>query len=411
MDEKERYGSKQLDLSELLAGSIEKKNELDIGSLIGASGKKIEKRHERPSSTVQTSPRVYLAVVLMILASIYLLLISFFPLISNFTISFDSVNFLINLFYFMLGIGTLIGALLLLKKETSMHQMADEIFDSVIYSRLEPVLEDVAGVQVNIEDVEKKLDMMNINIQRLEKKRETAAAAHAIAPVGSEIYNYVKYFILINMTLGTFLFMLQFPFGYTPYAVTIMYIIWWFSITAEYKLWNVESVWVWVFIPTLTLPVLTIIMSGYVRDYELFGLTFLGLIVYVFAYYSWCSYMVKGILPFDLQIAVKDLAEKLKEAAEKQKIAEKSEKRQLSLQFITFNTGMAFMLFSVLLFGFALFGYAIQNSLIPNVTWESIGLPGFVWKSVYSYTLQILGFFLLLIGFGIALRARRYSAR
>ncbi len=407
MDEKERYGSKHLDLSELLGDSIEKKNELDIGSLIGASGKKIEKRHERPSSTVQTSPRVYLAVVLMILASIYLLIISFFPLVYNFTVSFDSMNFLINLFYFMLGVGTMIGALLLLKRETSMHYMADEIFDSVIYSRLEPVLEDVAGVQVNLEDVEKKIDMMNLNIQRLDKKREPAGAAQAAAP--ADIYNYVRYFILINMTLAAFLFMLQFPLGYTPYAVTLMYIIWWVFITLEYRLWNVESSWVWVFVPTLTLPVLTIIMSGYLRDYQLFGLTFLGLVVYVFAYYSWCSYMVRGILPFGLHTAMKDIAEKLKKTVEARKLAEKSEKRQLGLQLITFNTGIAFILFSILLFGIVLLAYAIQNSLISNVSWESIGLSGFVWKSTYSYVLQILGFFLLLIGFGITSKSKKRS--
>lgn len=409
MKENDRYRSKQLDISGLLGGRIEQNKEIDIGSLVGApAGKSIEKRYERlPKTAVQTSPRVYLAAVLMILASIYLLIISFFPLVYNFTVSFDSMNFLINLFYFMLGVGTMMGALLLLKRETSMHYMADEIFDSVIYSRLEPVLEDVAGVQVNLEDVEKKLDMMNLNIQRLEEKKETTTASQVAPP--ADIYNYIKYFILINMTLAAFLFMLQFPLGYTPYAVTMMYIIWWVSITLEYKLWNVESAWIWVFVPTLTLPVLTIIMSGYLRDYQLFGLTFLGLVVYVFAYYTWCSYMVKGILPFGMHTAMKDIAEKLKKTAEVRKLAEKSEKHRLSLQLITFNTGMAFILFSILLFGIVLLAYAIQNSLISNVSWESIGLSGFVWKSTYSYILQILGIFLLLIGFGITSKSKKHS--
>ena len=407
-----RYRSKRIDIGSLLnreEAYVSKK--LDLDNLLGRhrTVKAPVSRDVRKEREVRhLSPGEYIVVISMILTSLYLLVTSFFPLVYNIVTSFEPVNFLMNLFYFILGIGSLAGAFLVLKKETHLEHIADDTFDEVVYKRLEPVLRDVADVQVGLSDVHTKLEMMNLNIEKIGQARERHVAV-AAAPAQTSMY--VKYVALINITLATFLFMLQYPLEYIPYAVTVIYIIWWAVITQEFKLWNMESVWMWVFIPILILPVYTIIMNAYLRDYQMFGSLFIGLCFYVIIYYSWCSNMVRGVLPFDLHIALADFKKKLKEkpVEEKQKIPVLTPRIELKMPFkiSLYHVGISMVTGSIVLFASAWFGFAIQNGLIPNVTWEVLGLNGFAWKPLYSYALTFLGMVLLVAGYSMVLKFRR----
>jgi hypothetical protein len=166
----------------------------------------------------------------------------------------------------------------------------------------------------------------------------------------------------------------------------------------------------WVFIPILVLPVYTIVMNAYLLNYQMFGSLFLGLGAYVVLYYSWCSSTVRGVLPLDLHIALQQLKEKLKEKAEsetpktlempavKLKIPFKLNLRQLVTPLL---------IVSVVFFAIAWFGFSIQHGLIPNVTWEALGMEQFTWKSLYSYALTAAGVLFLATGLGIAFKLRR----
>lgn len=410
-----RYTSKRIDIDSLLKKEdayVTKK--LDLDNLLGwndtvrnvrtpsehVPGPKKEVRH--------ISPGEYIVVISMVLTSLYLLVTSFFPIVSNIVTSFEPVNFLMNLFYFILGIGTLAGAFLILKKETYLEHIADHTFDDVVYKRLEPVLHDVADVQVGLSDIHSKLEMMNLNIEKIGRVRESTTPSVALP---SQTSMYVKYVVLVNITLATFLFMLQYPLEYIPYAVTVIYIIWWAVITAEFKLWNVETVWMWVFVPILILPVYTIIMNAYLLDYQMFGSLFIGLCVYIFLYYSWCSSMVRNVLPFDLHIALAEFKKKLKEKtpAETSQIQRPMPHIELKLPFTlnVYQIGISMILGSIVLFALAWFGFSIEHGLIPNVTWENLGLEEFIWKTLYSYALTFLGILLLGSGFTIVWKSRR----
>lgn len=409
MENNNRYYSRKIDLTELLRNDpkIDKKK----FDLTGLSDKPVtvketcenaEKHtgeNERRSIAIEhcrryLSPKEYAAIVSMIIASVYLLLISFFPLIYNFTYSFEPLDFLKNLLYFTAGIGTISGVFYFIQKETYLQHIADEIFDRVIYQRLEPVLKDVAEVQTGINDVEDKIEMVNINLETLTNKK-----LHTSEAIPYQTSYYIKYVILINITLAVFLFMLQYPFGYIPYSVTVLFIIWWTTITSEYNLWKVEIAWTWVFFPIIVLPIYTIIMNAYLQDYQLFGSLSIGLCIYIIAYYSWCNYIVKGVLPLDLQNS-------LKKIPDKNHIEIKS---PVKIRYPRFNfiakslsrnaIGMGFILISIALFGITWFGYAIQHDLIPEMNWETIGLQGFVWSSSYTYFINIMGIFLIFIGF------------
>lgn len=336
----------------------------------------------------------YAAVICMIVASLYLILSSFFPLIYNFTSSFDPIDFIKNLFYLIIGLGTLSGVSFLLRKETHLAHIADETFDRVIYHRLEPVLMEVAEVQVGLTGMQTQLDRLNRNVELLSKKDAVAAPA-----VATQTTFHIKYIVLINITLAVFLFMLQFPLGYVPYAVTLVYILWWGAITADFKLWKDDATWVWIFVPVLVLPIYTIAMNAYLQSYMLFASLFIGLGLYAFSYYSWCNYVIKGTLPFEIQEAVRNAREKIEAAKQRPEMGLHKPRITLNLKMPSrIQIGWNMILLAAALFFITWTGYAIQHGIIPNISWDMLGLKDFTWSSSFTYLLNFLGLILILSG-------------
>ena len=418
-----RYRSTKINISSLLNHEEERANQLNLSAILGSrdetrTTKKPFILEDRENREVRhLSPGEYIVVISMVITALYLMVTSFFPLVYNIVTSFEPVNFLMNLFYFILGIGVLSGAFLVFKKETHLEHVADDTFDEVIYKRLEPVLRDVAEVQVGLTGVHNTLEMMNINLEKMGTEKEPATSPiqqtmSVEAPAQTNMY--LKYVVLINITLATFLFMLQYPLEYIPYTVTVLYLVWWAVITGEFKLWNVEPVWMWAFVPILILPVYTIIMNAYLRDYQMFGSLFIGLVAYVILYYSYCTNMVRGVLPFNLHIALREFKEKLQEKTEETqdkglKTGESLPRMELKMpiNLNLYQIGIYLVIGSIVLFAAAWFGFSIENGLIPNVTWEAFGMEQFAWESLYSYTLTFIGILLLGTGFGIVLKFRR----
>lgn len=338
----------------------------------------------------------YAAIICMIVASLYLILSSFFPLLYNFTSSFDPIDFIKNLFYLIIGLGTLFGVSFLLRKETYLQHVADETFDRVIYQRLEPVLMDVAEVQVGLTGMQTQLERLNRNVELLSKKDDVAAPAPAVT---IQTTSHIKYIVLINLTLAVFLFMLQFPLGYVPYVVTLVYLLWWGAITADFKLWKDDATWAWVFVPVLVLPIYTISMNAYLQSYMLFASLFIGLGLYAFAYYSWCNYVIKGTLPFDIQEAVRSAQEKIEAAKQRPEMALHKPQIKLNLKMPSrIQIGWNMILLAVALFFITWTGYAIQHGIIPNISWDMLGLNNFTWSPSFTYLLNFLGLILILSG-------------
>ena len=419
-----RYRSTKINISSLLNQEEGRaSNKLDLDVLVGSRDDSRSPpepfivENKEVKEVRHLSPGEYIVVISMVITSLYLMVTSFFPLVYNVVTSFEPVNFIMNVFYFILGIGVLAGAFLVFKKETHLEHIADDTFDEVIYKRLEPVLRDVAEVQVGLTGVHNTLEMMNINIEKMGHEKETTSLSvqqPSSLEMPSQTNMYLKYVVLINVTLATFLFMLQYPLEYIPYTVTVLYLIWWAVITGEFKLWNVEPVWMWAFVPILILPVYTIIMNAYLRDYQMFGSLFIGLVAYVIVYYSYCTNMVRGVLPFNLHIALREFKEKLKEKTEETqndgiKTRESLPRMELKMpiNLNLYQIGIYLVIGSIVLFAAAWFGFSIENGLIPNVTWEALGMEQFAWDSLYSYTLTFLGILLLGTGFGIVLKFRR----
>ena len=247
-----------------------------------------------------------LGVFSMILASIYLIYESIFPIIFNITGDFDKSDFIANLILLAIGIGVLYGAIVFVRRTMLYTQSIDLLFED-IYPKIEPVLREAASIQVDLELMGGRLDAMNTSIGHLKKQMQTpdvsgrtGADTGAGVAVGTSVTTFLHLVMLVNITLGVFIFLLQYPRWYVPYVLTLLYVVWWLAVTAEYNLWKVSKSWTWVFVPILIVPTISILTDILAGSYMLIAWMAIGLVAYTSAYYLWGRYLMQGILPYDL---------------------------------------------------------------------------------------------------------------
>lgn len=247
-----------------------------------------------------------LGIISMFLSAAYLINISAPPLIYNFTGKIDETNFIPNLIILLLGIGVMYSAFAFYRRIIFIEYAIDTAFEQVIYPKLEPILKEVARVQIRLDETKDSMEMVNLNINQL---RKSLTPIQSIDPEISapNVMSFLRIVVLVNISTATFLFLLQYTRGYIPYVLTIMYIIWWIEITYEFDLWKVSKAWTWVFPPIILIPTLSILMDILYGADKLIGLTALGLVLYSFAYFTWCLYRVQRALPFDLHLRLREL--------------------------------------------------------------------------------------------------------
>ena len=224
---------------------------------------------------------------------------------------FNAKDFIVDLTIIIFGLCALWGGITLAKRTIVMEQMIDMGFEKGVYNRLEPILEEIAGTQVVIDKMDERLNNMNINIDRL-KKRSVEFKIPGTEPafgidIAEQISRFLRLIILINITLATFIFLSKFIPSYTPFILTMLYVLWWLEITYEYTLWKRSSVWWWVFIPILTIPISTMMGNLVLRGDTLLGGMGIGLAIYASAYFVWSKYLIEGTLPFDLNETINEI--------------------------------------------------------------------------------------------------------
>lgn len=249
-----------------------------------------------------------LGIISMFLSAIYLLYLSAPALVDHLTGNIEDPNILNNLVILTLGIGVLYSTFAFYRRIVFIEYSINSGFEQVIYPRLEPVLKEVAEVQVGLDEMRDRVDMVNLNIDQLRRSIPIRSdGSNVSAP---NIISFLRAVVLVNICTGAFLFLLQYTRGYVPYVLTILYVLWWLEITYEFNLWHVSKAWGWVFPPILLVPTLSILMDIIYGADKLIGLMALGLVVYSFAYYTWCLYSVEQALPFDLHLRLRQIKDR-----------------------------------------------------------------------------------------------------
>ena len=239
-------------------------------------------------------------------ASVYLIAISVFPVMYNLTGEFERNDFIFNAILLLIGTGSLFGSIQFIKKSILFEQLLDLGFEKGIYARLEPILNDIVESQVSMNDVAAQLKYMNTNIDRMQKRVHNPGAE--VVSVREEIFRFLRLVLLINVTLAIFIYLLRAYGTIIPYAMAMLFVLWWAEITFEFRMWKNSWVWAWVFVPVLTIPITTIIADLLYGDAILVAAMSVVLIIYVAAYYTWSRYLVERTLPFGISgIAKEDL--------------------------------------------------------------------------------------------------------
>ncbi len=239
-------------------------------------------------------------------ASVYLIAISAFPVMYNLTGEFERNDFIFNTILLLVGTGSLFGSIRFIKKSILFEQLLDIGFEKGIYARLEPILNDIVESQVSMNDVADQLKYMNTNIDRMQKRVHSTGAG--VVDVREEIFRFLRLVLLINVTLAVFIYLLRAYGTIIPYAMAMLFVLWWAEITFEFRMWKNSWVWAWVFVPVLTIPITTILADLLYGDAILVAAMSVVLVIYVAAYYTWGRYLVERTLPFGIsEIAKEDL--------------------------------------------------------------------------------------------------------
>lgn len=249
------------------------------------------------------------SIICIIFAASYLIYLYFMPVMDVLSSEeFNPQDFILNLTILSIGLCAFFGGLTLVKKVIAMDQLIDMGFENGIYDRLEPILQEIAASQVVFNKMDERLNNMNMNVDRLGKRSVELKIPGSDSAFGidiaSEISRFLRLTILINISLVTLIFLLNFTRSYTPLILTMLFVIWWLEITYEFKLWERSSIYWWGFIPILTIPITTILGDIMYGSGALIGSMGIALVIYATAYYSWCKYIIEGILPFDLNVPI-----------------------------------------------------------------------------------------------------------
>ena len=256
-------------------------------------------------------------VVCALCASVYLIYISVFPLIYIFTVEFSRLSLIQHTIILLIGIGTGLGAFSMVQQALLFNTKIDAMFEKGIYRRLQPMLKEVAKVQLGLDETAHRMQTIESSINSLKKAVDDALVGRMpmrgdMTYSSDPILFLIKIVVLINVTFAAFVFMVQFPWVYLPYVATAVYFMWWLALTSEYGLWRNTGIYVWGFVPILIVPSATIIMTILLPREIMLGTLYIALGIYAYAYYAWSTYMMRGRLPGMIHDLLQEISTKSK---------------------------------------------------------------------------------------------------
>jgi|GEM_PF-989611 len=194
---------------------------------------------------------------------------------------------LVDLAFFSFGTILAGGSLRLYKRLVMLSVVTESAFEDVVYSRLRPILEEIAHGTVEMNEVKTRLSNLEKRLVRMEeeltKPAEVATPAEALALRKTAFY--MRTVITSIFFFGAYLFLLNYSLPFEPYLYTLLYILWWFFITREFDLFHRIEAWIVLGIPVLLVPAGSIILRTTIGLAPLMGLIFLTVVVYAYLYY------------------------------------------------------------------------------------------------------------------------------
>jgi len=245
-----------------------------------------------------------LGLISAFIISSVILLISSYSFYIDFWIKQNYNYVLIDAFIMLLSSGAVYYSINAYKKHIVTEVLIDTAFQDGVFSRLQPLIENIAQSHIDTSVLLERLSNIDIKVQNIQKDnytRDIGSKGFMEEPiaVGTSVKFIIKAIFLITLTMAFFMFLLNFNLGgITGYGVLLIYLMWWFFITNEYKLWKETQAWSMVFLPVLFIPVTTMLLGNLLNYNVLMAILYLFVGIYTIVYYLWAIYVTTGSLPF-----------------------------------------------------------------------------------------------------------------
>lgn len=261
-----------------------------------------EEISERPARNLSFFEKMGLFSALII--SVVILILSGFSFYIDIFVKSDYFFALIDIVIILMCIWAVYFILNAIKRNIITDILIDTAFQDGVYSRLKPLIENIAQGHIDTEIILEKMANMDMKVQNILKERysrDIRSVEFMKEPiaVATSIKFAIKAIFLIIITMVFFNLILNFSIGgITPYAVLLVFVIWWGFITSEYNLWKETSAWTAVFFPILVIPITIMLLGSLINYNVLIAELYISVGLYTFAYYVFAVYITTGSLPF-----------------------------------------------------------------------------------------------------------------
>ncbi len=198
---------------------------------------------------------------------------------------------------------------------TILDRIAKEKMEEQWDHRIQPILNLLTETSGRIDSIEEEIvrtnQKLNTALDYTMRSQDMDASRVFILP-GASFKFISKILVLIFFTFSSLVYVSSYPLGIVHYFILAIYLTWWVFITAEFKLFNSSTAWTWAIAPILVIPAVGIIMSAIYGLNIMIGILFLALLLYVYFYYSWASFVATGYKLIDLKAVIRETKERIK---------------------------------------------------------------------------------------------------
>ena len=198
---------------------------------------------------------------------------------------------------------------------TILDRIAKEKMEEQWDHRIQPILDLLTETSGRIDSIEEEIVRTN---QKLDTtldytmKSQNMDASRVFILPGTSFKFISKILVLIFFTFSALVYVSSYPLGIVHYFILAIYLTWWVFITGEFKLFGNSTAWTWAIAPILIIPAVGIIMSAIYGLNIMIGILFLALLLYVYFYYSWASFVATGYKLIDLKPMIIGIKERIR---------------------------------------------------------------------------------------------------
>lgn len=178
-----------------------------------------------------------------------------------------------------------------------MEKLANDQLDKEWDYKIAPIakmLTDTVGrmnaVEMQLMETSQKVDS---TLDYMTQMQDMDATKVYILP-GVSFKFITKVLVLIIFTFSALVYVVEYPLSIVHYFILVIYLSWWALFTAEYKLFDSKTAWLWALAPIMTVPVGGLILDSTLGINNMVGILFFFMFIYAYLYYSWAAYVTVG---------------------------------------------------------------------------------------------------------------------